>query len=65
MFPCSRFILGARSKVFSDIFAASTEADKKDDKATLEVEDCTPEVMELFLQLLYSNKAKIGDDNGR
>ena len=62
MFPCSRFVLGARSKVLSDTFATSTEADKK---ATLEVEDCTPEVMELFLQLLYSNKAKIGNENSR
>ena len=61
VFPCSKFVLAARSPVFK----ALIKEDSIRNGGVIAVESCSAEAMEIFLQLLYTGKSKFyeADEN--
>ena len=57
-FPCNKFILALRSPVLGKIFSHEAKEEAEAEKEHLVVEDCTPEALEVFLQILYAGKAQ-------
>ncbi len=56
-FPCSKFMLMARSDVFMAMLSHQETKESQMKKAV--IEDCTPEALRIFLQLLYTGQADI------
>ncbi len=58
-FPCNQFMLKAHSDVFKAMLSHPETKESQTKKVV--IEDCTPQVLEIFLQLLYTGQADIPD----
>ncbi len=62
-FPCSRFVLGAKSEVFRAMF--SHEGTVEVDQNTVVIKDSTAEAVDAFLDVLYAGKANFSVELAR
>lgn len=63
VFPCHKLILSLRSEVFKRMFQSDLKISNTEDESTLKIEDISAEIMERFLQFIYTDELTPKDIN--